>query len=85
MLFDPVMAATLLAPRSALAFHMGMAHLHPSEWFIAFKPDLMDDHLPAPPAGAASEGAAAPQPPAEGEGARAGAGEEPPAQRPRRG
>jgi hypothetical protein len=58
--------------------------VHPLRWFMAFKPALMDDHLPAPPAGAAPA-AAGPQSPAEGEGARAGAGEEPPAQRPRRG
>jgi hypothetical protein len=87
MLFNPRLAADLTAPRSSLASRMDMAHMHPLEWFKAFETKRMDDHLPAPPQrrGGAGGGAAPAAAAANvRQGARAGAGAEPPAQRPRR-
>ncbi|KAI8465925.1 MAG: hypothetical protein J3K34DRAFT_524984 [Monoraphidium minutum] len=45
MLFDDKVAPQLLAG-GTLAAVMGVTHLHPSEWFVAFKPHKMTNHLP---------------------------------------
>lgn len=44
-LFDPGMSKAIIAdgPGKQIA---DFAHLHPADWFIAFKPELMTDHLP---------------------------------------